>query len=53
MLREKSVGELKRLLDEKKADYSDCLEKAELIQRMLSTEEVSNTVNGTQIFYLN
>lgn len=46
MLREKAVGEIKRILDGRSVDYSDCLEKGDLIQRVLSTAGES-TSNGT------
>lgn len=44
-LRTKSVGELRRILDERKVDYSDCLEKSEIIQRVLSTEVAAPTAD--------
>jgi hypothetical protein len=46
-LRTKPVGELRRILDGRKVDYSDCLEKSELIQRVLSTE-VAVAVNAPE-----
>lgn len=46
-LKEHSVSEIKRLLTARNVDFSDCLEKSDLIQRVLSTEPTPEEIHQT------